>query len=92
MISFVDFLESKEQKDDTKAIEVIIKGINLKNKDFWEDFIYLCGNAEGMAQVLDVPKEKITGVAQRINQLKDKIENKKEIKLKDKLIKTGDKV
>jgi len=93
MISFANFLESKEEEKETKALEVILKGSKLDRKnDFWDDFLYLCGNAEGFANILDVPKEKITGAFKKINNLRSKIDNKKEVKFKDRLIKTGDKI
>lgn len=92
MISFKEFRESEESKSEEKALEVVRKGMNIqRGKDFWSDFISLCGNADGMANLLDIPKEKVTALAGRVNSLKSKI-NPKETKIKDKLVKTGDQI
>jgi hypothetical protein len=91
MITFKEFQDSdKGLKSQEKALEVVRKGINLKpGDDFWEDFLNLCSNAEGMASLLDVPKEKITGLAGKINKLRGKVKDMDSTKSKDKLIKTG---
>lgn len=90
MLTFREFRESEDSKSDEKALEIVRKGMNLqRGEDFWSDLISLSGNAEGMSSLLDVPKEKITGLASRINKLKSKI-NTKETKIKDRLVKTGD--
>lgn len=87
------FREFKESESEEKALEVVRKGMNLqRGDDFWSDLISLAGNAEGMASLFDVPKEKITALAGKINKLKSKIDTKQETKIKDKLVKTGDKV
>jgi hypothetical protein len=87
------FREFHEKKDETKAIEVVMKGMNLQNDgDFWESFISLCGNADGMARLLDVPREKITAVAGRIGKFKEMISDDSERTVKDRLIKTGEKL
>jgi len=93
MLTFREFSESEKSKNEEKALEVVIKGLNLqRGKDIWEDLVTLSGNSEGMASLLDIPKEKITAFAGRINNLKSKVGNKTEAKIKDKLIKTGDKI
>ncbi len=86
------FREFREKKDETKALEVLMKGMNLQcDGDFWGGFLSLCGNAEGMALLLDVPREKVTALAGRIGRLKGLIEGDKNHATKDRLIKTGDK-
>ena len=94
MRTFKEFHESKEDSnEDEKALEVVRKGMNLqRGSDFWSDMISLCGNADGMASLLDVPKEKITGLASKINKLKNKIDSSDSESSKDKLIKTGEKI
>jgi len=85
------FREFQEKKDEAKALEVVIKGMNLQIKgDFWDGFLSLCGNADGMASLLDVPREKITALSGRIGRLKGMIGDKEDQTVKDKLIKTGD--
>jgi len=86
------FREFREKKDETKALEVLMKGMNLQcDGDFWGGFLSLCGNAEGMSLLLDVPREKVTALAGRIGRLKGMIGDEGENVTKDRLIKTGDK-
>lgn len=87
------FREFHEKKDDTKAAEVVMKGMNLQIEgDFWDGFLSLCGNAEGMAKLLDVPREKVTALAGRIAKFKGMIGDDEGHAVKDRLIKTGEKV
>lgn len=62
---------------DTGAMNAIRTGINIRAKkdcgDFWDDFIKVCGNADAMSELLDVPREKVTGWAGRIQELLDKV-------------------
>jgi hypothetical protein len=94
MRTFKEFRDSKEDpKDEEKALEIVRKGMNLqRGSDFWADMISLCSNAEGMASLLDVPKEKITGLASKINKFKSKIDSSESESKKDRLVKTGDKI
>jgi hypothetical protein len=86
------FKEFKELDSEDKILELIRKGMNLqRGDDFWSDLISLTGNVEGMAGLFDVPKEKITALAGKINKLKSKVDAK-ESKIKDKLMKTGDRI
>lgn len=89
------FREFQEKKEETKALEVVMKGMNLQSDgDFWEGFLSLCGNADGMAALLDVPREKITALSGRIAKLKEMISDEggdKEAS-KDRLMKTGGEV
>lgn len=89
MLTFEQF---SEDKSDDKVLELIRKGLNLqRGSDFWDDLLYLCGNAEAMANLLDVPKEKITGLAGKINKLKTQVGSVDKTSKKDKLLVTGDK-
>lgn len=86
------FREFREKDDDRKAKEVVLKGMNLQHSgDFWDDLISICGNAEGMSELMDVPKEKITALASRVAKLKSKIEDDNKVNSKKRLVKTGDK-
>lgn len=89
----INFKEYEEIIDNQKSLEIIRKGIDLqRGSDFWEDFLSLCGNADGMSQLLGVPKEKVTSWFGKINKLKSEIGPNKVDKTKDRIIKTGDKV
>lgn len=91
MLTFKEFRESADDGD--KAMEVVRKGMNLGgDRDFWDDFLSLCGNVEGMSDLLGAPREKVTSLGERIRGMRKKIgEASKGISKRDKVIKTGDK-
>jgi len=62
----------------SKAMRVIRTGMGLRNKDcgnFWEDFISICNDGEGLAELLDIPSEKIGGWVSKIKEALDKVED-----------------
>lgn len=90
MLSFREFRESAEE-DDKKAMEVVRKGMDLGDR-FWDDFLSLCGNASGMADLLGAPKEKVTALGGRVRGMISEIKKKdSDSSKRDKMIKTGDK-
>lgn len=94
MLTFREFRESEGEKEQEKAMEVVRKGMNLQgDRDFWDDFLSLCGNAGGMAALLDVPREKITALGGRIGEMRRKVgeADRHNSGKNAKLIKTGDK-
>ena len=96
MLTFREFRSSENLEADIKgqekALDVVRKGMNIqRGSDFWEDLLHLCGNSEGMAALLDVPREKITGLAGRLKKMMEKIGSTDETKSKNRLIKTGSK-
>lgn len=63
--SFAVFYENQEILDQEKIIR---KGLNIrKESDFWDDFIQICNDSNALSKLLNVPKEKITSWAGRIN-------------------------
>ena len=61
--------------EDGIEMDAIRAGINIrKDGDFWNDFINLCGNAEAVSELLDVPVETVTGWAGKIRELVEKAE------------------
>lgn len=92
MITFREFKESLDKDDRKKAINVVRKGMNLKSDgDFWDGFLSLCGDAEGMSALLGASLENVTGLGGRIRALKGEIEEKDSATSKrNKMIKTGD--
>lgn len=90
MLTFREFSESEKEKGEEKALEVVRKGMNLqRGSDFWEDLLHLCGNAEGMAALLEVPRDRITGLAGRVSDLRKKIGEADDASPNKKLMKTG---
>lgn len=91
MLTFKEFRESVGEE--SRAAEVVRKGMNLGgDRDFWDDFLSLCGNVEGMSDLLGAPREKITSLGERIRGMRKEIGEASEGSSKrDRVIKTGDK-
>ena len=65
--------------EESVAFRAIRNGMNLRKEDcgnFWDDFIQVCGDADGMSELLEVPKEKITGWPSKIKEILDKVDQK----------------
>jgi hypothetical protein len=95
-ISFLKLWENMKQKDaeDTKAMQAIRMGNNI-SENFWEDFIRVCNNAEGLADLLDVRSDQVSGWSSKIKHNLEKIEKsdkfeKNDEKPKTSIIDTGD--
>lgn len=75
MRTFSEYMDSAKSlfgdNKDTQAKAVIRSGINLR-PDFWDDFMSITNDAEGVSQLLDVPKEKVANWASLI---KDALED-----------------
>jgi len=80
----------KEETNDA-AIGAIFTGINVA-EDFWNNFILVCNNKEGMATLLNVSPEKIASWPQIIQEYleKSKSERNPESKEKTHIIDTGE--
>jgi hypothetical protein len=80
----------KEQSDDA-AIGAIFTGINVVD-NFWDNFILVCNNKDGMAALLNISPEKIASWPPIIQSYLDKAKNHKnpESKEKTKIINTGE--
>ena len=90
-MSFYEFIESKNNED-SDILNLIRSGNNLRKNDcgsFWDDFINLCGNSNAMSKLLDIPKEKITGLAGKINEFRQLIKNK-DSNSKNRVLRTGE--
>jgi hypothetical protein len=59
-----------EDSDDT-AISAIFSGINVA-EDFWDNFLLVCNNKEGLAELLNVSPEKIASWSDRVQRYLDK--------------------
>lgn len=63
MLSFAQLWENMEQETADKgresaATHVIRAGMNI-SPDFWDNFMSLLGDSDGVAELFDVPKEKV---------------------------------
>ena len=55
--------------EESMGLRAIRNGMNLRKEEcgsFWDDFITVCGDADGMAELLEVPREKITSWSAKI--------------------------
>jgi hypothetical protein len=87
MTTFLDLWESmrrfKENEDgplldsgeESVAMRSIRTGMGFSD-DFWENFKSLCNDAEGLSELLEIPKEKITGWSSKIDDLIEQIKSK----------------
>ena len=85
MVSFFDLWEYMENQtplmdsgEDTKSMQVIRAGNNLRKDDerpFWEDFMELCSNSEGMAELLGVNSSEVISWPSKIRELMKTIQN-----------------
>lgn len=63
---------------ETQAMQVVRAGLHLRHEEdrsFWEDFIDLCSNADGLADLLGVSREAVTSWASRIRDTLDQVED-----------------
>lgn len=80
----------KEHNDDA-AITAIFTGINVAD-NFWDNFILVCNNKEGMSALLKVDSEKIASWPLIIQKYleKSKAHKNPETKEKTQMLDTGD--
>jgi hypothetical protein len=105
MISFAQLLEQLEKQntplmtsgEDGPALAVVKAGKELRGEgesSFWDEFISLCSNSDGLADLFGVSKEKINSWPARISEYLDKIEQSSDGSVGDKeekeVMPTGD--
>ena len=83
--------------EDSKAMRVVRTGVGLRNSkdcgNFWDDFISVCNDSEGLAELLDVPAEKIGNWSSRVKEMMDKVEgedDQKGAEKKNTMVPTGE--
>ena len=86
--------EKDAEHIDTKSMKAIRTGIAVK-EDFWDDFVQVCNNAEGIAELLGVRPEQVGGWGSRVKHNLDRVRNadaagEGEEKPKTKVLDTGD--
>ena len=65
--------------EDTQAIAVIRAGLDLRPDEettFWQDFMDLASNTEGMAELLDVRPEQVSRWSEKIQEYMEKVDAK----------------
>lgn len=64
--------------EESRALKVIRAGLSLhnqKNNTFWEDFMNLCGDSEGMADLLKVKPSEVRRWANKIRDSIQQVKN-----------------
>lgn len=65
--------------EESKAMRVVRTGVGLRQSkscgNFWDDFIAICNDGEGLAELLNVPSEKVGSWASKIQEILDKVES-----------------
>jgi|OpeIllAssembly_1097287.scaffolds.fasta_scaffold613515_2 hypothetical protein len=61
--------------EESSAMRVIRTGLSFDG-DFWENFKSICNDSDGLADLLEIPKVKITGWASKIDELIEKVQSK----------------
>jgi len=77
MRTFKEYMDTAKSlygdNKDTQAKAVVRAGINLR-PDFWDDFMSITNDAEGISELLDVPKEKVANWASRIKDMLEDVD------------------
>ena len=86
-LSFSSLWEQMEEKTplmtsglDSQVLTVIRAGEDLHGEDensFWDEFISLCSNRQGLADLLDISPEKIGNWPARIKDYQEKLKKHK---------------
>jgi hypothetical protein len=88
MLSFAQLWEVLDQEkskssplmdsgQDTGSMQVVRAGLGLRQESdhtFWDDFINLCSNVDGLADLLGVQRESVSTWASKIRDTLDKVE------------------
>lgn len=83
---------------DSKAMQVVRAGLDIRNSDgpsFWDDFVNLCSNSVGMAELLGVKSSEVQRWSSKIKDTIDQVEesdrnNPEGKSSSSKMINTGD--
>lgn len=76
---------------DDKSMSVIRTGIGIR-EDFWDDFLMVINNSEGLSELLDIPSTKIATWREKVQRCLDKVnaaDSSPDPKDNGKLLKTG---
>lgn len=86
VISFSELWEAMDKSrsplmdsgEGSKADGAIRAGLDLRKDDersFWEDFMDLCSNSQGLSELLDVRPEQVSSWPEKIRKHLDDVEN-----------------
>ena len=86
-------MQSQKNKSshDDKSMSVIRTGLGV-DENFWDNFLQVINNSEGLSQLLDVPTTKISSWHSKVREVLDKVkeaDSTPDLKDSGKLLKTG---
>ena len=87
----MELAKEKKQPIEDKAVSVIRTGTGIDEK-FWDNFLLLLNNAEGLGALLDVDPDTIGTWAAKINDARKKMsdsDSQEDLQKNRKLVKTG---
>ena len=105
MVSFSDLWEIMERPtsplmgsgEDSEILTVVRAGKDLRKEEetpFWDDFITLCSNSRGLAELLGVPSEKVMSWPAKIQEYVEKLQDHDaedpNVSDEDEMLPTGD--
>lgn len=83
--------EKEKPPQDDRAMSAIRTGIGIR-EEFWDDFLLVVNNSEGLSALLDIPAVKISGWHDKVKKVLEKVQqadSSPETKDNGKLLKTG---
>jgi hypothetical protein len=83
--------QKEKTPQDDKAMSAIRTGIGIR-EDFWDDFLQVINNSDGLSQLLDIPTTKIAGWHDKVQHALKKVQQADatpDPKDNGKLLKTG---
>lgn len=83
--------EKETSPQDDKAMSAIRTGIGVHD-EFWDEFLLVINNSEGISQLLDIPTTKISGWHDKVKHALNKVkqaDSSTDVKDNGKLLKTG---
>jgi len=87
----IELAKEKKQPVENKATSAIRTGIGI-DENFWDNFLLLLNNAEGLGELLDVDADVIGTWANKINNARKQVsdsDDQEDVKKNKKLIKTS---
>lgn len=81
-LSFDSLLEQLEKKDilmdsgeETKTSQIVQAGLNI-SPEFWDNFITLFSNVDGISELFGIPREKVSNIPAKIQEVINKLDSK----------------
>lgn len=63
--------------ESSPAMRSIRRGLEMRgdsNRTFWDDFVQLCNDTDGVAELLGVQPDQVAGWGARVNELVEKVD------------------